>query len=88
MSAKHTPGLGCKGGNGPTRGMKATTFIVTFPDGTTTKKRDFHPPENPVGYAYCHQGKWYVAAIDEPDCARLSHYTQCAAIARAAGDGQ
>lgn len=75
-----TTTYGEKGGEGPTRGKKATTYIVTFPDGTTMKKRDFFPPVHPVGYAYCHDGKWYVAAVDEPDCKRLSRYIQCRAV--------
>lgn len=73
---------GQKGGEGPTRGKKATTYVVTLPDGSTTKKRDFNPPHNPVGYSYQHDGKWYVAAVDEKDCQRLSHYTQCPAVAQ------
>lgn len=71
---------GRKGGDGPTRGKKATTYLVTLPDGTTAKKRDFSPPAaDAVGYAYQHEGKWYVAAVDVKDCARLNHMTQCVA---------
>lgn len=68
---------GQKGGEGPNRGKKATTYIVTLPDGSTAQKRDFNPPVNPAGYAYQHQGMWYVAAISERDDARFSHYRQC-----------
>lgn len=70
---------GQKGGDGPTAGKKATTYVVTLPNGEEAKKRDFNPPEQPVGYAYEHQGKWYLAAISEANDPRFSHYTQCPA---------
>lgn len=76
---RHTT-YGRKGGTGTTTGKKALTYLVTLPDGSTAKKRDFFPPHNPVGYAYEHEGKWYVAAIDEPNCEHLAHYHQCPAI--------
>jgi hypothetical protein len=73
---------GQRGGDGPTRGKKATTYVVTLPDGSVASKRDFNPPVNPTGYAYQHEGRWYVAAIAEPDDARLKRsYTQCPAEA-------
>jgi hypothetical protein len=73
---------GQKGGEGPNRGKKATTYVVTLPDGTTATKRDFNPPSNPAGYAYQHGGVWYVAAISEPNDSRFGHYTQCPAQRR------
>jgi len=74
---------GQKGGEGPTRGKKATTYVVALPDGTTARKRAYSPPTGTaVGYAYQHEGKWFVAAIDEPDCPSLSHYVQCPAKRR------
>lgn len=80
MRRGKTSTFGEKGGEGPTRGKKATIYVVTLPDGTTVKKRDFNPPVDPVGYAYFHGGRWYVAAVDESNCARLAHYTRCLAV--------
>ena len=73
---------GEKGGEGPTRGKTATTYIATLPDGTEVSKRDFNPPANPTGYAYQHDGEWYLAAIAEPADARFGHYTPCPARLR------
>lgn len=70
---------GKKGGDSATAGKKSTTYIVTLPDGSAAKKRDFNPPADPVGYAYEHGGMWYVAAIGERGEPRFAHYTQCAA---------
>jgi len=73
---------GQRGGDGPNTGKKATTYIATLPDGIEVTKRDFNPPAIPTGYAYQHEGKWYLAAISEPDDARFGHYTQCPARQR------
>lgn len=74
---------GQKGGEGPTRGKKAVTYIVTLPDGTTAQKRDFNPPVSPVGYAYQHEGVWHVAAIAEANDPLFGRsYTQCPARPR------
>jgi hypothetical protein len=71
---------GQKGGDGPTAGKKATTFIVTLPDGSEASKRDFNPPINPTGYAYQHNGCWYVAGVSGPNDHRFKGaYTQCPA---------
>jgi hypothetical protein len=71
---------GQKGGEGPTRGKKSTLYEVTFPGGGQHNKRVFKKLKNPTGYAYMHDGKWYVATVDEPNVDRFSHYTQCPAL--------
>lgn len=71
---------GKKGGAGPTKGQRATTYLVMLPDGKLVRKRVFHNFDGePTGYAYQHAGQWYLAAVNEPDCPRFSHYTQCPA---------
>jgi hypothetical protein len=75
-------GIGKKGNEGPTRGKKAVTYIVTLPDGTTAMKRNFNPPISPTGYAYQQKGVWYVDVISEPNNPRLSHLRQCPARPR------
>jgi hypothetical protein len=79
---RRTTTYGQKGGEGPTRGKTAVTYVVTLPDGTTAKKRDFNPPASPTGYAYQHDGIWYVAGISEPNDPGLSHMRQCPARPR------
>lgn len=55
---------GKRGGEGPTRGQKASTYSFTFPDGTTGKKRSFHVHDEKATVAvYQHEGKWYAAGI-------------------------
>jgi hypothetical protein len=73
---------GQKGGEGPTRGRKATFYLVALPNGTTQKKRTFSQPVEPCGFAYQHDGKWFVAGVCEDTDPRMQHYTKCpAAIA-------
>jgi hypothetical protein len=74
---------GQKGGEGPTRGKTATNYIVTLPDGSTAKKRIFFPPTDPVGYAYQHDGKWYISTVAERTDPRFTgrdNYKQCPAV--------
>lgn len=68
---------GKKGGEGPTRGRKATTYIVTLPDGSVQKKRAFYEMEEPTGYAYQVDGRWQVAGIADADAEHMQHYTKC-----------
>lgn len=76
---------GQKGGDGPTRGKKATTYLVTLPCGAQVKKRTFDAPSVPTGYAYQHQGVWYLAAVSEPGQFTDCRYTQCHAALAPAG---
>lgn len=69
--------FGKRGGEGPTRGKKSRSYIVTLPDGTTVTKRTFEELTDPVGYAYLHEGVWYVAAVRERSDASMAHCTVC-----------
>jgi len=71
---------GKKGGAGPTEGRKALSYIVTLPDGVTVTKLSFDALQKPTGYAYQVDGKWHLAAVNEPDYQRFAHYTQCPAV--------
>jgi hypothetical protein len=58
-------GYGCSGGTSATAGRKATTYVVTFPDGTTATKRSYFD-DAPEAVAMIYQsrdGKWRVSAI-------------------------
>lgn len=57
-------GYGQKGGIGPTAGRTAATYEVTFPDGTTARKRSYFvdADEATIG-CYLHEGKWYAAGV-------------------------
>jgi len=68
---------GKRGGEGPTRGKTATTYTVTLPDGSTVKKRMFETLIDPVGYAYQHEGTWYVASVRERNDATMQHCVSC-----------
>lgn len=70
---------GQKGGEGPTRGKRATTYTATAPDGTTLRTRAMFipgtaPTTDAVMLAYEHRGTWYPngvwAAGSLPDWAR------------------
>lgn len=55
---------GKKGGPGKTAGMKFTTYLVTFPDGTTAKKRTTDTyAEEAVAVIYQHEGGWYCSCV-------------------------
>lgn len=57
-------GFGQKGGMGPTQGMKASTYMVTMPDGMVVKKNSYKVTvENALACIYQHQGKWYIAGL-------------------------
>lgn len=74
--------FGKKGGESPNRGKKATTYLVTLPDGKIANKRDYNPPADPVGYAYqLIDGTWRVAAVAEKDDERFATYVACPAKA-------
>jgi hypothetical protein len=75
-----TTTFGKKGGVGPTRGLRATRYVVTLPDGKTAWRRSYAVLEAPVGFAYQHAGEWHLASIAErgdPKFGRL--YTECPA---------
>lgn len=44
-------GYGQKGGIGPTAGRTAATYEVTFPDGTTARKRSYFVDADDAQYA-------------------------------------
>lgn len=64
MRAIKTTTYGQKGGEGPNRGRKATTYTATAPDGTMLTKRSYQI-DAPTAYlgAYQHQGVWHAAGI-------------------------
>lgn len=58
---------GQKGGDGPTSGLKATTYEVTLPDGRLVRKRSFQV-SSPEALAMCYRdgnGAWAVSGIVE-----------------------
>lgn len=56
--------FGQKGGEGPTRGKKATTYVFLFPDGTWGRKRSFQVnAEHGFVSCYKHEGKWYASGV-------------------------
>jgi hypothetical protein len=74
---------GQKGGQGPTRGLTATNWLVTLPDGRTVPKRTFGTvPQVPTGYAYKHDGQWYLAGVSEPNNPLYDAFVSCPAKRR------
>jgi len=76
-----TTTYGQKGGEGPTRGRKATTYTATAPDGSVLTKRSyFTSADTAVMGAYEHEGKWYAASVhadqEAMKAARCDHYTK------------
>lgn len=68
-------GFGRKGGESPTLGKNAATYRVVFPDGTGAEKRTFKAMQpKALAYVYCHNDKWYVAAVHDVADPRLAHY--------------
>lgn len=59
---------GKKGGTSRNAGKKATSYIIVFPDGTTTIKKSFcvNAPLARAGIYY-HGGIWHVARIYPDD---------------------
>lgn len=74
-----TTTYGQKGGEGPTKGLKATTYSITTPDGKCHRKRTFST-NNAIAVAECyeHAGTWYIACINPVQ--KYPHYTPIAAV--------
>ena len=60
-----TTTYGQRGGEGPNKGKKATTWKVELPDGTIAKKRSMNvgPDEDAWGLCSEYQGVWYLDGI-------------------------
>lgn len=57
---------GQKGGQGHTRGRKASLYEAVDPSGKTVQKRSFTVHHDDVLMAfYCHEGIWHVNGVHE-----------------------
>jgi len=65
---------GQKGGEGPNKGRKATTYRAILPDGSVVEKKSFFESGPTALMAiYQHEEKWYVANVLAAD-SQISHY--------------